>query len=65
MTTVYDYLVREFQEMVEARREAVIKGNIESMEQYKYLVGVINGLELAKEFTERARKQHEEYDSED
>jgi len=60
MKTPVDLVIKNLEEAITCRRDAVTKGPISSFEEYKYLTGVIAGLQAALDAVKAAQKQYEE-----
>jgi|APFre7841882654_1041346.scaffolds.fasta_scaffold98480_2 translation initiation factor 1 (eIF-1/SUI1) len=59
--TAAEYLIRKIEENIGSATRAIVSGIVD-MNEYRRLVGVIQGLESAKELIKELAKQVEEND---
>lgn len=60
MKTPIDLVIKQLEDAISMRKDAIAKGPISSFEEYKYLVGVIAGLHASLDAVKVAKKQYEE-----
>ena len=58
-TNVYDYLIADFTKQQESVGTQLYNGRVSSMEEYRRLCGLIQGLEYAKETVKDLQKRQE------
>lgn len=56
--TELELLSKKLKEAITPRREAITKGHIASWEEYKFLTGVLAGLQAALDAVEDAQKRY-------
>lgn len=52
-------MVTHIEELIKSRKEAINSGNVASWEEYKYLAGVLRGLDLALDEIQKQASQME------
>jgi hypothetical protein len=57
---IVDIAIKELEEAIEARKNALAKGHIKDFAEYQHVVGVITGLASAKERLKDLLKYEEE-----
>ena len=58
MKTVLDLVARDLDEAIESRKEALASGRVGSYEEYKYLSGIVAGLQGALQAIKDAQRQY-------
>lgn len=58
--TELDLLEKELTAAITLRKDALVKGSVASWEEFKYLTGVVAGLEGALVAVKTAQARHEE-----
>jgi hypothetical protein len=58
-TDVYDYLLTDFTKQQETVGAQLMNGRVASMEEYRRLCGLVQGLEYAKETVKDLQKRQE------
>ena len=58
--TELDILEKDLNEAIGLREEALVRGNVASWEEFKYLAGVVAGLKGALEAVQNAKSRYEE-----
>ena len=56
--TELELLSKKLKEAIEPRREALVKGRLVSWDEYKYLTGIVTGLQAALDAVEEAQKRY-------
>jgi len=65
MTTFEDLLIKELNEQIASRKDALASGNgINDYAEYRHIVGVHSGLTLALNTFKSLAKKYSEYDDE-
>lgn len=59
-----DYLLKEYKERMQYLTEGLARGNIPTMEEYRYVCGQLRGLEAASGLIEDLKKRMENSDNE-
>lgn len=60
MKTPVDLVIKQLEDAITSRKDALTKGPVSSFEEYKYLTGVVAGLQASLDAVKAAKKQYEE-----